>query len=290
MKLPSIRFFYLMIAATMISACGNKKEPEPLPRLVKVVVVGQSSNDSVSAESNKEPGALRFDASGKVIEVLAKAGDGVIPGQSLARLIPSSISTDSSVMIQYRAAKADLQSAEADFKRYEDLKNKKFISASEFDRRVASVETARAKYEQSIEAIGFVTLRAMDAGRLSEFKLSVGQIISVQDVVGRIQFNQAAAAQKNKTPQGKAEKVEKAIYIPATAIHSDGKSVYKVQLDKDSTELGTLVLAELELGRVNDVSAEVLKGLIGGDRVIATGWHALSVGQKVRIALTEKAQ
>lgn len=282
-----IRFFYLIIAATILAACGNKKEPEPLPRLVKVVVVGQSSIDSASSPSTKEPGVLRFDASGQVIEVLAKTGDGVIPGQSLARLIPSSISTDSSVMIQYRAAKADLQSAEADFKRYEDLKNKKFISASEFDRRVASVEAARAKYEQSIEAIGFVTLRAMDAGRLSEFKLSVGQIISVQDVVGRVQLTQSASAQKNKSaPQAQ----EKAIYIPATAIHSDGKSVYKVQLDKDSTEFGTLVLAELELGRVNDVSAEVLKGLAGGDRVIATGWHALSVGQKVRIALTEKAQ
>jgi multidrug efflux pump subunit AcrA (membrane-fusion protein) len=189
-------------------------------------------------------------------------------------------------MIQYRAAKADLQSAEADFKRYEDLKNKKFISASEFDRRLASVEAARAKYEQIIESIGFVTLRSSDAGRLTEFKISVGQIISVQDVVGRVQLTHATT-QKSKSAQ---QAQEKGIYIPVTAIHSDGKSVYKVNLDKDSSEFGTLVLAELELGRVNDQSAEVIKGLAIGDRVIATGWHALSAGQKVRIALTEKAQ
>ena len=281
-----LRFFSLLATASFLTACGPSKEPKVLPRLVKVVVVGQGSLESFTSQTNKEPGVLRFDASGKVIEVLAKSGDLLIPGQSLARVIPSSISTDSSVMIQYRAAKADVQSAEADFKRYEDLKNKKFISASEFDRRLASVEAARAKYEQTMESIGFVTLRSSDAGRLTEFKISVGQIISVQDAVGRVQLTHAAT-QKNKSVQ---QAQDKGIYIPVTAIHSDGKSVYKVNLDKDSSEFGTLVLAELELGRVNDQSAEVIKGLAIGDRVIATGWHALNAGQKVRIALTEKAQ
>ncbi len=283
----TFRIFSLTLSVAILSACGNKNEPEPLPRLVKVIVVGQKSSELSASQSSKEPGSLRFDASGKVIEVLAKTGDQLAPGQSIARLIPSSISTDSSVMIQYRAAKADLQSAEADFRRYEDLKNKKFISASEFDRRVASIESARAKYEQTMESIGFVTLRSSDVGRLTEFKISVGQIVSVQDVVGRVQLTQGAHAQKNKSAQ---QSQEKGLHIPVTAIHSDGKSVYKVNLDKDSNELGTLVLVELELGQVNDQSAEVIKGLAMGDQVIATGWHALSAGQRVRIALTQKAQ
>jgi hypothetical protein len=67
-------------------------------------------------------------------------------------------------------------------------------------------------------------------------------------------------------------------------------SVYKLILDQDSKLIGTIALAKVELGKVNDESAEVLGGLSAGDMVIATGWHALSVGQKARIAISEKAE
>jgi multidrug resistance efflux pump len=147
----------LITSILIFSACGKGPDQEPLPRLVKVVVLGQASEVTQEVGAIKDPGVLRFDASGKVMEVLAKSGDAVLSGQSLARIIPNSVSSESSVMISYRAAKAELQSAEADFKRYTDLKNKNFISASEFDRRVAAIESTRAKYEQAIENIGFVT-------------------------------------------------------------------------------------------------------------------------------------
>ncbi|MFM6923749.1 MAG: biotin/lipoyl-binding protein, partial [Polynucleobacter victoriensis] len=113
-------------------------------------VLGQALDVNQPGLANKDPGSLNFDASGKVTEVLVKRGDRVQAGQSLARLMPNSISSDSTVLISYKAAKAELQSAEADFKRYSDLRAKNFISASEFDRRVAVIESARAKYEQAM--------------------------------------------------------------------------------------------------------------------------------------------
>ena len=85
-------------------------------------------------------------------------------------------------------------------------------------------------------------------------------------------------------------KNNQAILLPATAIHGDGTSVYKLTLDPESKSVGTIAIAKVTLGKVDDVSAEVLAGLSLGDVVIATGWHALSVGQKVRIALSEKAE
>jgi multidrug efflux pump subunit AcrA (membrane-fusion protein) len=281
-----------LIASILIfSACGKGPDQEPLPRLVKVVVLGQASEAVAEVGVIKDPGILRFDASGKVMEVLAKSGDAVLPGQSLARIIPNSVSSESSVMISYRAAKAELQSAEADFKRYTDLKNKNFISASEFDRRVATIESARAKYEQSIESIGFVTLRALEAGKISQMNIMVGQVVSNQDVVGKITTDKTSKKIEKTNSNNNAKTASKSsLKIPTTAIHSDGVSVFKLTLDQGSQSTGKISAVKLVLGKIDDQSAELVSGLVAGDIVIATGWHALSEGQQVRIAIAEKAQ
>ena len=284
-------FKLLALTASIVifSACGKGPDQEPLPRLVKVVVLGQVGELAAEPGLVKDPGTLRFDASGKVMEVLVKSGDAVLPGQSLARIIPNSVSSESSVMISYRAAKAELQSAEADFKRYTDLKNKNFISASEFDRRVAAIESARAKYEQSIENIGFVTLRALDAGKIAQMNIAVGQVVSNQDVVGKVNADKASKKIEKNNSNGKnASKAS--LKIPTTAIHSDGVSVYKLTLDQGSQSTGKISAVKLVLGKIDDQSAELVSGLVAGDIVIATGWHALSEGQQVRIAIAEKAQ
>jgi multidrug efflux pump subunit AcrA (membrane-fusion protein) len=272
----------LLLFISVLTACGKGDDKAPLPRLVKVVVLGQALDANQVPLTNKDPGSLNFDASGKVTEVLAKRGDRVQAGQSLARLMPNSISSDSAVLISYKAAKAELQSAEADFKRYSDLRTKNFISASEFDRRVALIEGARAKYEQAMEQMGFVTLRALESGLLTEFNLAQGQLVGVKDVVAKMKVDDKSAKIVTKNKQS--------MVLPITAIHSDGVSVYKLILDQDSKLIGTIALAKVELGKVNDESAEILGGLSAGDMVIATGWHALSVGQKARIAISEKAE
>ncbi len=290
------QLFKLLALTTSIvifSACGKGPDQEPLPRLVKVVVLGQLGELAAEPGVVKDPGTLRFDASGKVMEVLVKSGDAVLPGQSLARIIPNSVSSESSVMISYRAAKAELQSAEADFKRYTDLKNKNFISASEFDRRVATIESARAKYEQSIENIGFVTLRSLEGGKVAQINIAVGQVVSNQDVVGKIatQKTSKKIEKNNSSINSNAKNTSKAsLKIPTTAIHSDGVSVYKLTLDQGSQSTGKISAVKLVLGKIDDQFAELVSGLVAGDIVIATGWHALSEGQQVRIAIAEKAQ
>jgi biotin carboxyl carrier protein len=282
----------LITSILIFSACGKGPDQEPLPRLVKVVVLGQASEVTQEVGAIKDPGVLRFDASGKVMEILAKSGDAVLSGQSLARIIPNSVSSESSVMISYRAAKAELQSAEADFKRYTDLKNKNFISASEFDRRVAAIESTRAKYEQAIENIGFVTLRALESGKVSQMNIKVGQVVSNQDVVGKITADKTSKKiEKNNSNKNNAKTASKStLKIPTTAIHSDGVSVFKLTLDQGSQSTGKISAVKLVLGKIDDQSAELVSGLVAGDIVIATGWHALSEGQQVRIAIAEKAQ
>jgi multidrug efflux pump subunit AcrA (membrane-fusion protein) len=291
MNRQPFKLLALITSILIFSACGKGPDQEPLPRLVKVVILGQAGEAVSEVGVIKDPGVLRFDASGKVMEVLAKSGDTVLPGQSLARIIPNSVSSESSVMISYRAAKAELQSAEADFKRYTDLKNKNFISASEFDRRVAAIESARAKYEQAIENIGFVTLRALEAGKVSQMNITVGQVVSNQDVVGKINTDTTSKKiEKNNSNANSKAASKSSLKIPTTAIHSDGVSVFKLTLDQGSQSTGKISAVKLVLGKIDDQSAELVSGLVAGDIVIATGWHALSEGQQVRIAIAEKAQ
>jgi len=290
MNRQPFKLLALITSILIFSACGKGPDQEPLPRLVKVVVLGQVSELTQQAVAIKDPGVLRFDASGKVMEVLVKSGDVVLSGQSLARIIPNSVSSESSVMISYRAAKAELQSAEADFKRYTDLKNKNFISASEFDRRVAAIESARAKYEQAIENIGFVTLRALEAGKVSQMNITVGQVVSNQDVVGKINTDKTSKKIEKNNSNNVKTASKSTLKIPTTAIHSDGVSVFKLTLDQGSQSTGKVSAVKLVLGKIDDQSAELVSGLVAGDIVIATGWHALSEGQQVRIAIAEKAE
>ena len=114
-----------------LQACGNDAAKEVLPRQVKVAIVGQDlAQANLPQESIKNPESLSFDASGKVMEVLVQKGQAVLAGQPLARLMPNSMSmSESSALTSYRAARAEIQSAEADFKRYADLRQKNFISA-----------------------------------------------------------------------------------------------------------------------------------------------------------------
>jgi multidrug efflux pump subunit AcrA (membrane-fusion protein) len=282
---------YLLFAISLLTlgACGNDGAKEITPRLVKVIVIGQDANNLQTQEGlNKKnannPAELSFDASGKVIEVLVQQGSTVIAGQSIGRLMPSSMSmSESSALTSYRAARAEISSAESDFKRYTELRQKNFISSSEFEKRISAVELARAKFEQSMEQLGFVTLRAIESGSVTKISFQNGQQLSAQQVVVHIKLATQTRTQTLQVTKSAA------ITIPSESIHSDGASVFRVKLNEGSKELGVLELVKLTISSVDESKAVVTGGLTQGDIVVAAGWHALTAGQKVRVALITKA-
>lgn len=272
----------LAIAGFLFFGCSEGNKSHVSPRLVKVFVVGQLVNPQL-IESSKNKGDLIFDASGKVIEVLASPGAKVPAGKTLARIIPTSMAmSESSSLISYRAARAELQSAELDFKSYTDLRQKNFISASEYERRISMVEGARAKYEQVLDQLGFISLRAPLSGQLTEFEVVPNQIVTSGEVVGFIKTNEVAPLH---TTQNHPSNV---IKIPTTAIAGDGSSVFRVKLDNDSKDIGVLEIAPIQTQRSDETWTQVDKGLLRGDLIVAVGWHVLSPGQRVRIALIDK--
>jgi len=292
LNLP-VKLVTLLLLISALVACGNDGPKEPLPRQVKIYVVGQGLvNSGLSQDAGKEvknPELLSFDASGKVMEVLTHSGASVSAGQALGRLMPSSMSmTESSALTSYRAARAEIQSAEADFKRYTDLRQKKFISASDFDKRIATVELARAKFEQTMEQLGFVTLRALEAGVVKKIDFQMGQQVSAQQPVVKIKLTTPVKNQLNQA-KGSAELKIGSFEIPSESIHGDGASVYRVKLDEGSQEIGTLEVIKVVVSSVDESRVVAAEGLRVGDKIVSTGWHALTAGQKVRVALTAKA-
>jgi multidrug efflux pump subunit AcrA (membrane-fusion protein) len=289
--LKSVYFLLFITSLLVLGGCGNDGVKEIAPRLVKVIVIGQDPNnfqtqDRLEKKNTNNPAELSFDATGKVIEVLVQQGTTVIAGQPLGRLMPSSMSmSESSALTSYRAARAEIQSAEADYKRYTDLRQKNFISASEFEKRIAAVELARAKFEQSMEQLGFVTLRAIEPGSVAKISFQMGQQLSAQQVVVNIKLTAQTRAQTQTLQAANSA----AIKIPSESIHSDGASVFRVKLDEGSKEVGVLELVKLTIGTVDESRAVVTGGLTQGDIVVAAGWHALTAGQKVRVALINKA-
>ncbi len=282
---------YLLLAISLLTlgACGNDGVKEIAPRLVKVIVIGQDANNLQTHEGldkkiANNPAELSFDASGKVIEVLVQQGSTVIAGQSIGRLMPSSMSmSESSALTSYRAVRAEISSAESDFKRYTELRQKNFISSSEFEKRISAVELARAKFEQSMEQLGFVTLRAIEPGSVTKISFQNGQQLSAQQVVVHIKLATQTRTQTLQVTKSAA------ITIPSESIHSDGASVFRVKLNEGSKELGVIELVKLTISSVDESKAVVTGGLTQGDIVVAAGWHALTAGQKVRVALITKA-
>lgn len=236
----------LLMAGMVAVDCGKGDNSNMPPRLVKVFVVGELAAPQ-AVEKSQTKGDLSFDASGKVIEVLVSQDAKVVPGQTLARLIPTSIAmSEPSSLTSYRAARAELQSAELDFKSYTDLRQKNFISASEYERRVSMVEGARAKYEQTLYQLGFISLRARLSGQLTAFKLAINQKVTAGEIIGFIKANEPSAV-----PSAKSQ-ISEGIKVPTTAILSDGSSVYKIQLDSGSKDIGVIETAPLQIQSSNE--------------------------------------
>jgi multidrug efflux pump subunit AcrA (membrane-fusion protein) len=191
--------------------------------------------------------------------------------------------SESSALTSYRAARAEISSAESDFKRYTELRQKNFISSSEFEKRISAVELARAKFEQSMEQLGFVTLRAIEPGSVTKISFQNGQQLSAQQVVVHIKLATQTRTQTLQVTKSAA------FTIPSESIHSDGASVFRVKLNEGSKELGVIELVKLTISSVDESKAVVTGGLTQGDIVVAAGWHALTAGQKVRVALITKA-
>lgn len=290
-------FLNCLILVFLLSACSNEMPVVEQPPLVRAFTVGGPSAQEAKAVPGtvpgtvpSAPGPIRTSASqafaevsGEVLEVLVSAGARVNAGQALVRIDPRDIRlADSSASVQVQAARAELAAAESDFSRYTDLKDQRFISQAEWERRRAALESTRARFEATLDQLGVSTVRALDSAAVVAIAVQAGQPVRAGQLLARLKPDRP---ERMAAHQAGSDRRDHAMLIPLTAV-IDGQAVMKlVRPDGNGYQVQRQAV---RLGQVKDGEVQILEGLSMGDRIVAVGAHLLTAGQAVRLSQSQE--
>ena len=199
MSIHSIQTRAALLAAVLFLAACSKPAPTQEPiRAVKVVTVGLAPLDA-GAEFAGEVRArvesrLGFRVGGKIVRRQVEPGQRVKGGQVLAQLDPQDYALAAqAAQAQVAAAQSSHDLAAADFRRYQDLRARNFISAAELERRDASLKGAAAQLAQAraqASAQGnqasYTTLVADAPGVVTAVDAEPGQVVAPGTPVLRV--------------------------------------------------------------------------------------------------------
>ena len=175
-----LRFLLPLALAGALAACGGgtgeAHTPAPIEGLDTQVVAaagdgGARAWDGV-VEAVREA-ALSAQTSGRVAEVLRDVNDRVESGEVLVRL--SAVEQQAGV----DAARAQLQLAEATYKRMAGLAEKQFVSKMQLDQARAERDAARAQLANVGQQTAYTTIRAPYAGIVSARDVEPGESVGV---------------------------------------------------------------------------------------------------------------
>jgi len=214
-------------SALLLSACNKAPPPEEKPRPVKLITVGvaavQGRMELAGEVRARTESALGFRVGGKIMARHVEAGQRVRKGQALARLDPRDYAlAQSAAQSQVAAAQADLDVARAEYRRYQELRAKNFVSELDLERKRVAAAAAEARLA------GVQSGASLEGNRLEDAVLRAdadGVITSVQADVGEV----VAAGQ------------------PVLALAQEGAREIAVEFPEDRTPLARIGTAEVTL-------------------------------------------
>ena len=167
----------LLALLSVLSGCGKESAPaakieQPALTLVVGSVVSDSGNVYSGEIRARYETQLGFRIGGKIIERLVDAGARVHAGQVLMRLDPGDTG------LQASSTEAQYQLAEAEAKRYRELRDKNFVSQSALDAKETALKAAAAQAGLAGNQAGYTALRADHAGVIAATLAEVGQVVS----------------------------------------------------------------------------------------------------------------
>jgi len=186
------------ITAVLLVACA-KPEPTPEPvrpvQLMQVKLGGTTGTAVFAGEVKpRHEIDLGFRIGGKVIGRNVDAGARVVRGESLARLDPA----DAALQVDAQkaavaAAETEYRYAKAEFDRYENLRQQKFISESALDQKRNALDANHAKWEQARSQLSvtqnqaaYATLAAPDGGVITAISVEAGQVVTAGQTVMKL--------------------------------------------------------------------------------------------------------
>ena len=196
--LLNARFLPAAAGVLLLAACGRAPAPVEPVRAVRVEVVGtaaRASGQEYAAEVRaRVESRLAFRVGGKLMERGVDAGQAVRAGQVLARLDPQDLKLgQEAARAALASARAQLEVAESDYRRFVTLREQGFISGAELERREAGVKSARAAAEQaqaqlSVQAnqSGYAALTADVSGVVTAVEAEPGMVLAAGTPVLRL--------------------------------------------------------------------------------------------------------
>ncbi|GAL32192.1 RND efflux system membrane fusion protein CmeA [Vibrio maritimus] len=181
-----------VISALFLAGCGeatqsNQNAPAPLVQTTAVEVVPhQQSKSYIGRMDAVEDTAITAQVTGYLMERHFQEGRSSKKGQKLYSIEPSSFEAQvASAKAKVSEAEAALKKAELDFERGKNLVKSNNISQAEFDALTATLMSARAQLEAGNAQLkvadvnlSYTTIRAPFTGRISDSKVSQGDLLS----------------------------------------------------------------------------------------------------------------
>jgi len=188
----------VLLCASMLAAC-SKEEPKPEPiRPVRAAVLAAGAA-GVSADFSGEvrprfESRLGFRVAGKITAREVDVGTVVKQGQTLMQLDPQDLKLAASgAQASLRAAETSRDLADADYKRYQELRSKNFVSQSVLDGKRAALraaqaeaDAARAAFRGQSNQAGYASLVSDVDGVVTGIDAEVGQVVTAGTPVVRV--------------------------------------------------------------------------------------------------------
>jgi membrane fusion protein, multidrug efflux system len=181
-----------------LAACSNDPVATEDVRPVRTLTVSpRSTSAAVDFAGEVRPRVetrAGFQVAGRMTQRLVEVGQLVRQGQPLATIDPQDYRLAAEASEAARtSAQVDRDQQRADYKRFEDLQAKGFISQAELDRRKASLDAAEARYAQTVanarvtgNQAGYATLRAPHDAVVTAIDAEVGQVVAAGQSVIRL--------------------------------------------------------------------------------------------------------
>jgi multidrug efflux system membrane fusion protein len=186
---PAIRSAIIAMAtAILLSACSKPVERAEEIRPVRAMRLS-ADNADVVAEFSGEVRArvesrLGFRVGGKIVARKVDPGSIVKKGQLMMQLDPQDLRlAQAQASAGLKAAESNRDLAQAELKRYQDLREKNFVSQAVLDSKQTAYRSAQASYDQAVAAYRNQSNQAAYASLISDVD---GVVTSVEAEVGQV--------------------------------------------------------------------------------------------------------
>ena len=182
----------------LLSACSKPVEKTEEIRPVRVIRLS-ADNIEVAAEFPGEVRAriesrLGFRVGGKIVSRKVDVGASVKRGQILMQLDPQDLQlAQAQANAALKAGESNRDLAKAELKRYQDLREKNFVSQAVLDAKETAYQAAQSSYEQALAAYrnqsnqaAYTTLVADVDGVVTGIDAEAGQVVAAGTPVIRL--------------------------------------------------------------------------------------------------------